>query len=245
MRLDVRGLTKSFDGRSEVLKALDFQTDFGSLAVIGPSGGGKSTLLRLIGGLIAPTSGEIVLDGKRIDYSTAGLLEHHRQVGFVFQSKGLFHHLTGLQNIAMPLEKVHRYSRSDAQDIALQMLKRFGLGSDGNKRPHELSGGQQQRIAIARAVAARPRLLLLDEPTSALDPELTSEVLDMVNELRKDGLHIIVVTHEMGFARNACERTFFLSEGRLLEQGDSASMFDAPHTCQLRDFLGKVLEWKP
>lgn len=244
MKLEISGLNKVFDDQAEIIKDFNYSADITTLAVIGPSGGGKSTLLRLLGGLIAPTAGEIAMDGRRIDYSSSGLLAHRRNIGFVFQSKGLFHHLTGIQNIAMPLMQVHRYSRTDAERAARSLLERFGLEADGNKRPHELSGGQQQRIAIARAIAPRPKLLLLDEPTSALDPELTTEVLDMINELRHDNLNIVVVTHEMGFARNACEKALFLHGGRLLEHGSSAELFQTPRTRELTDFLAKVLEWK-
>jgi polar amino acid transport system ATP-binding protein len=245
MKLEVRELSKAFGEGTEIIKDFNLNLEFSSLAVIGPSGGGKSTLLRLLGGLIAPTSGDILLDGKSIDYSPSGLLEHRRNIGFVFQAQGLFHHLTGLQNITMPLIKVHHISKGDAEDTARRLLARFGLEADGSKHPHELSGGQQQRIAIARAVAARPKLLLLDEPTSALDPELTTEVLDMINELRKDSLNIIVVTHEMGFARNACEKAMFIHDGQLLELGSSADLFGAPKTRELYDFLNKILEWNP
>lgn len=243
MKLEIQGLSKSFIGSAEILRGIDYAADISTLAIIGPSGGGKSTLLRLLGGLIAPTEGTIALDGEPIDYSYAGLLRHRRSIGFVFQSKGLFHHLTGLQNITMPLMQVHGMNRVDAEQAAARLLSRFGLLEDGHKRPHELSGGQQQRIAIARAVAPRPKLLLLDEPTSALDPELTTEVLDMVNELKGDRLNIVVVTHEMGFARNACDQAMFLHGGRLLEQGDATEMFKSPQTAELRAFLAKVLEW--
>lgn len=243
MRLEIRGLGKNFDGQAEIIRDFNYSGDITTLAVIGPSGGGKSTLLRLIGGLITPTAGDIAIDGKPIDYSPSGLLSHRRSIGFVFQSRGLFHHLTGLQNITMPLIQVHGYNKADAESVAHSLLSRFGLEADGGKLPHELSGGQQQRIAIARAIAPRPRLLLLDEPTSALDPELTTEVLDMVSELKNDSLNIIVVTHEMGFARNACEKALFLCGGRLLEHGESAALFQHPQTKELKDFLAKVLEW--
>jgi len=245
MNLELRELRKDFGLGAEIIKNISLSMEVTSLAVIGPSGGGKSTLLRLIGGLIAPTSGQILLNGSAIGDSEASLLRHRRQIGFVFQSRGLFHHMTGLQNITIPLTQVYGFTRGEAQDRALELLERFGLAEDRHKKPHELSGGQQQRIAIARAVAARPSLLLLDEPTSALDPELTSDVLDMIHELVIDGLHILVVTHEMGFAQNACEQALFLYQGQLMEYGRSSDLFQHPQTSELKDFLKRVLEWNP
>ena len=166
-----------------------------------------------------------------------------RSLGFVFQQGGLFRHLSAFENITLPLCQVHGYTRQEAEKRAAELLERFGLSGDGHKKPSALSGGQQQRVAIARAVAAKPRLLLLDEPTSALDPEYTTEVLDVVNELKNEGMDFIIVTHEMGFARHACDKAAFLCEGSLMEYGDSASLFARPKTGQLERFLGKLLEW--
>ncbi|MGI6577814.1 MAG: amino acid ABC transporter ATP-binding protein [Eubacteriales bacterium] len=243
MRIELKSITKSFSDEKEVLRDISVVEDFGALAIIGPSGGGKSTLLRILGGLILPTSGEVVIDGQELQFDEKYLTQYRRKVGFVFQAKGLFNHLTGRQNITMPLVQVHGYSKREAIEVANSLLGRFGLLDDADKFPHELSGGQQQRISIARAVATRPKLLLLDEPTSALDPELTNEVLDMIKELRNEGLNIILVTHEMGFAKKACDKIFFLYDGRLLERGSSSELFKNPKTPQAAAFLSKILEW--
>lgn len=243
MRIELRSITKSFFDRREVLRDITVAEDFGALAVIGPSGSGKSTLLRILGGLILPTSGDVIIDGQEMRFDERHLIGHRRKVGYVFQAKGLFNHLTGRQNITMPLIHVHGYGKREADEVADMLLGRFGLLDDADKLPGELSGGQQQRIAIARAVSARPKLLLLDEPTSALDPELTNEVLDMIKELRNEGLNIILVTHEMGFAKKACDKIFFLYEGKLLERGSSTEFFNAPGTPESAAFLSKILEW--
>lgn len=245
MKIEIKGISKRFSGGPEVLQQVDYQGVFDSLAIIGPSGGGKSTLLRILGGLIPPDSGSFSFDEQQISQNPEGLLAHRRSIGFVFQSNGLFHHLTGRQNITMPLIKVHGYSKEEAEEKVDSLLLRFGLANDGHKYPQELSGGQQQRIAIARAVAAKPRLILLDEPTSSLDPELTREVLDMIKELEDDGLSIVLVTHEMGFAKRACDKVLFLAKGQLVEHGESGEMFERPQTEELKHFLNKILEWNP
>ena len=243
MRVEFHNLSKRFDDSKTILEPMDFAGDIHTLAIIGPSGGGKSTLLRILGGLLTPTSGEIWMDGAPISRDERALQRYRANLGFVFQQSGLFKHLNAIENIMLPLEKVHGYSREAALERANALLKRFGLENDAHKHPAALSGGQQQRIAIARAIAAKPKLLLLDEPTSALDPEYTTEVLDIVDELEKEGLDFIIVTHEMGFAHRACEKVAFLCEGRLMEYGSSAELFSNPQTAQLRSFLGKLLEW--
>lgn len=243
MRIELDNISKRFSEEKEVLNSITYKENFEALAIIGPSGGGKSTLLRILGGLISPSEGSVLLEGTIIEYEEKQLIRHRRNIGFVFQSKGLFSHLTGRQNITMPLIKVHGFSRDEAETTADNLLKRFDLFDDGQKYPHELSGGQQQRIAIARAIAFRPKLLLLDEPTSALDPELTNEVLDMVGELRRESLNIILVTHEMGFAKKACDKIMFLANGTLLESGSSSELFTHPKTKELSTFLSKILEW--
>jgi polar amino acid transport system ATP-binding protein len=244
MRIEINNICKDFGNGRMVLNDFSYSGDVKTLAVIGPSGGGKSTLLRIIGGLIPPTSGEVILDGLRVDFTEKNLVAHRRRIGFVFQSKGLFAHLSAIDNITMPLYNVYGYNKKDALKTASALLERFGLEQDAHKRPSELSGGQQQRIAIARAIAARPSLLLLDEPTSALDPELTNEVLAMISELTREQLSIILVTHEMGFAKKACEKVMFLSGGKNIESGNSMELFARPRTHELKIFLGKVLEWK-
>lgn len=243
MFIELAKVSKEFANKKLVLNEFTYSGDIKSLAIIGPSGGGKSTLLRIIGGLIYPTSGEVKIDGAPVVFEEKHLLDYRRTIGFVFQSKSLFSHLTGLENIVMPLVNVHKYTRTNAEELSIHLLERFGLEEDGHKYPYELSGGQQQRIAIARAIAVKPKLLLLDEPTSALDPELTGGVLDMVKELQDEGLHVILVTHEMGFAKNACEKVMFLADGKLIEQGNSMEMFTNPKSQELQAFLNRVLEW--
>ncbi len=243
MKIKLKNVYKRFDDKGDVIKDFNYSDDTTCLAIIGPSGSGKSTLLRIIGGLISPTSGEVIIGENKVEYNEKFLVNYRQSVGFVFQSKGLFPHITGLDNITMPLIHVHDYNKKEAEEIAITLLQRFGLEKHCHKYPHELSGGQKQRIAIARAVAIKPKLLLFDEPTSALDPEYTSEVLDMINELKKDNQNIILVTHEMGFARNACEKILFLDDGRLIESGYSKDIFSKPQTKELKKFLDKVLEW--
>lgn len=243
MKIEFQGLTKQYDQEHVVLKPMDFSDDIHTLAIIGPSGGGKSTLLRILGGLLLPTSGRVSVGGEELPADESALQKYRRKLGFVFQQGGLFRHLSARENIILPLEKVHGYTKQEAEGRAEELLERFGLGMDGGKKPGALSGGQQQRVAIARAVAARPKLLLLDEPTSALDPEYTNEVLDVIHELENEGMDFVIVTHEMGFARHACEKIAFLCEGSLLEYGDSASLFAHPETKQLDRFLSRLLEW--
>ncbi|HCX64475.1 MAG TPA: glutamine ABC transporter ATP-binding protein [Eubacteriaceae bacterium] len=243
MRVELKNIYKSFGQGPYVLEDITYSDKMDSLAIIGPSGGGKSTLLRIIAGLILPDQGSIQIDEDLLRTDEANLIAYRRKMGFVFQSNGLFHHLTGEDNIVKPLVKVHGYEKEKAKNAAYELLKRFDLMEHRHKYPHELSGGQCQRIAIARAVASKPKLVLFDEPTSSLDPELTADVLDMIHELKNDGLQIMLVTHEMGFAKKACEDVLFLSDGKLLEQGKSASVFENPKSDELKKFLNKILEW--
>jgi polar amino acid transport system ATP-binding protein len=242
MRISINELSREFDGTA-VLRNLCFDDDISTLAIIGPSGGGKSTLLRIIGGLLPPSRGTVLIEEQPLIFEEKALISHRAQLGFVFQRGGLFHHLSAHENIALPLRVVHGMSASAARRRADALLERFGLNAEREKRPAQLSGGQQQRVAIARAVAAQPRLLLLDEPTSALDPEYTNEVLDLIRDLKDDGVRFIVVTHEMGFARRACDKLAFLYQGSLLEYGPSAQLFDKPKTPELQRFLSRLLEW--
>lgn len=244
MIIEFKNLSKSFEIGTEIIKSMDFFEDINTLAIIGPSGDGKSTLLRILGGLITPTSGRLWVDGEEVAGNDGMMIAYRRKIGFVFQQGGLFRHLTAMENITLPLVKVHLQSKEEAEVRGIELLTRFGLLEDAHKRPSELSGGQQQRIAIARAIAPKPKILLLDEPTSALDPEYTTEVLDMINELKDEGMHFIIVTHEMGFARHACEKVAFLYEGQLLEYGNSDDVFEKPQTQALKNFLGKLLEWR-
>jgi len=243
MQLDLTDIHKRFDGQS----ALDGVTlrlaDFHSLALLGPSGGGKSTLLRIIAGLETPDSGSVEINGVPLVFSDEQLLQHRRTIGTVFQAFNLFPHLSALENITLPLEKVHGYSRDEAVAYAYELLSRFQLQPHAGKKPAQLSGGQQQRVAIARAIAAKPRFLLFDEPTSALDPEMTAEVLDIIAELRREGRDLILVTHEMGFARQVADQCLFLADGRLVEAGPAARLFEAPEQPAVRNFLARVLRY--
>ncbi len=243
VHLALHGLSKSFGGKV-VLDGLT--ADFGdvrSLVLIGPSGGGKSTLLRIVAGLESPDSGTVALDGETIDFREESLRVHRRRLGVVFQSFNLFPHLNALANLTLPLEKVHGFSTAEAESIAMEHLGRFQLADHAHKRPAELSGGQKQRVAIARAIAIKPRVLLFDEPTSALDPEMTAEVLDVIEELKEEGRDFILVTHEMGFARQVGDVVAFLAQGRILEIASAAELFAAPTTAPCRDFLSRVLKY--
>ncbi len=242
MRIKIENLTKTF-GDQQVLKDVSLDTEVNALAVIGPSGGGKSTLLNILGGLLTPTSGTLEVDDRLIEFSETSLIAYRRRLGFVFQDSGLFHHLSALENIALPLRVAHGFSEDASRSCAQELLDRFGIGDEAEKHPAELSGGQKQRVAIARAIAPRPELLLLDEPTSALDPEYTNEVLDVIRDLKESGTRFIIVTHEMGFARHACDTVAFLFGGQLLEYGSSDQVFSDPETPELQRFLARLLEW--
>lgn len=243
MKLGLRQICKRF-GPHAALDNLSLELEkVHTLALIGPSGGGKSTLLRIIGGLEHPDSGTVEINGERVIFEETSLLRYRRTIGTVFQSFNLFPHLTALQNITLPLEKVHGQGPGQAEEIARQLLARFRLTDHAGKRPAELSGGQRQRVAIARAVSIKPRLLLFDEPTSALDPEMTAEVLDMIQELREEERDFILVTHEMGFARQVADQAVFLAGGRIVEAGSAAALFENPASPQTRDFLARVLKY--
>ena len=243
MKLRLSNVSKRF-GAHQALDDVSLEVqDIHSLVLIGPSGGGKTTLLRILAGLETPDSGEVELNGERIQYEQDTLLRHRRSVGMVFQAFNLFPHLTALKNITLPLEKVHGFSTAAARDSAMELLKRFQLDGHALKKPAALSGGQRQRVAIARAVAIKPKVVLFDEPTSALDPEMTSEVLDMIEQLHEQGTDLILVTHEMGFARVAADRVAFLAGGRVLEFGETSSIFEKPRTGECKRFLGTVLKY--
>ena len=245
MQLKVEGVTKTFGGH-RVLDGISLDFDrVQTLVLIGPSGGGKSTFLRILAGLEYPDSAaaEVVIDGQRIVYREEALAKHRRSVGTVFQAYNLFPHYTALENVTLPLEKVHGMTRADARETAMQALTRFRLAEHAGKRPAELSGGQRQRVAIARAIAIKPRLLFFDEPTSALDPEMTGGVLEIIEELRDEGRDFVLVTHEMGFARRVADQVALLAEGRIVESGPAARVFDAPAQEISRAFFAKVLRY--
>ncbi len=244
MRLRFDGLVKTFAGKT-VLRGVS--ADFAearAVVFIGPSGGGKSTLLRVLAGLEMPDSGTVRMGGVEVDFSNEERLRGHRlRLGVVFQAFNLFPHLTALDNITLPLVKVYGRSAEEAGEIAMQTLRRFRLEEHAGKRPAELSGGQKQRVAIARALAVQPEVLLFDEPTSALDPEMTAEVLEVIEELKAEGRSFVLVTHAMNFARRVGDAVGFLADGRLLECGSAREIFEAPRTEQCRDFLARVLRY--
>ncbi|MBS1228166.1 MAG: amino acid transporter, ATP-binding protein [Proteobacteria bacterium] len=243
MRLEFRAIGKAF-GELQALRDVTLNVaEFQSLAIIGPSGGGKTTLLRIIAGLETPETGQLSIDGQRLDFSEASLLLHRRSIGTVFQAYNLFPHLTARQNVMLPLVKVHDVAVGEARAIVDSLFERFQLSAHADRHPAELSGGQQQRVAIVRAIAIKPRFLIFDEPTSALDPEMTAEVLDFIAELRADGRNLIIVTHNMGFAREVSDHCLFIADGRVLEEGRSSELFSRPQNPLLVNFLAKVLRY--
>jgi glutamate transport system ATP-binding protein len=240
--VSIRGLCKSF-GDIEVLHDVDLDIHHGEVVVVvGPSGSGKSTLCRCINRLEQLNSGTITLDGEPLPAEGRRLAQLRADVGMVFQSFNLFGHRTILDNVTLGPIKVRGLSTRDAETEARRLLDRVGVADQAGKLPSELSGGQQQRVAIARALAMNPKLVLFDEPTSALDPEMVHEVLDVMASLAADGTTMVVVTHEMGFARQAANRVVFMSDGRIAEQGTPEEFFDRTGTDRARDFLSKVLQ---
>lgn len=231
MKLETHQVTKRY-GDFQALNEVSFQTgnDAKVVALLGPSGGGKSTLLRVLGGLLAPDGGEVRVDDEPLPKDPETALRVLRRNGFVFQSYNLFPHLSALQNIILPLCSVHGQAQAEAEKSARDWLQRLGLAGHEHKRPAELSGGQQQRAAIARALAAKPRLLLLDEPTSALDPVMTGEVLDVIRELAESGQQIVLATHEISFAQKVADWVVFLAEGRVVESSTAADFFSQPRS---------------
>jgi polar amino acid transport system ATP-binding protein len=211
------------------------------VAVIGPSGSGKSTLLRSLNLLEQPTSGAIFFDGADLAAKSVNIDLHRQKMGMVFQHFNLFPHKTVLQNITMAPVTLKKKTAAAAKEQALALLARIGLSDKANEYPNMLSGGQKQRIAIVRALAMDPEVMLFDEPTSALDPEMVGEVLDLMRDLARDGMTMAVVTHEMGFAREVADRVVFMADGRILEEGAPADIFDHPKDPRLQDFLSKVL----
>ena len=244
--LEIEGLSKTF-GSLQVLKSVGFSVGVGEVvAVCGASGSGKSTLLRCINGLEMPDSGSIRFRGQSVPFTKAGFRELRRHVGMVFQSFNLFPHLTARQNVSLGPKKILGRSADDAQKIARTLLERVGLGEKADVFPDFLSGGQQQRVAIARALAMDPALMLFDEPTSALDPEMVKEVLDVMRQLAKQGMTMIVVSHEMNFAREVADRVAFMHSGEIIEISSPRAFFEAPASPQARKFvrtaLGQPLE---
>ncbi|WP_104525158.1 amino acid ABC transporter ATP-binding protein [Blastococcus atacamensis] len=235
------GVNKWF-GELHVLQDIDLSIDRGEVVVvIGPSGSGKSTLCRTINRLEAIDKGEITIDGQRLPEEGKELARLRSDVGMVFQSFNLFAHKTILENVMLGPIKVRKQSKGDAEKRARVLLDRVGVGAQADKYPAQLSGGQQQRVAIARALAMEPKVMLFDEPTSALDPEMINEVLDVMTSLARDGMTMIVVTHEMGFARRAANRVVFMDSGRIVESAEPETFFTNPTSDRAKDFLSKIL----
>jgi polar amino acid transport system ATP-binding protein len=239
--LEIRNLHKSF-GSLEVLRGISFDVDEGGVKVlIGPSGSGKSTLLRCINHLETPDDGQIYLAGRQVTPDRS-LYEIRSNIGFVFQHFNLFAHLTALGNVSLGPIRVKGMDKDEARELALEMLRSVGMEDKTEAYPAELSGGQQQRVSIARALAMSPKLILFDEPTSALDPELIGDVLDVMIKLAKDGMTMIVVTHEMGFARAVADEVIFMENGQIVEVGTPQHFFDQPDHQRTRKFLSKITE---
>ena len=238
--IDIENLHKSF-GDVHVLKGIDLNIkEKEVVAIIGPSGSGKSTLLRCINYLEEPTQGNVCVDGILLD-GEANINKVRAEVGMVFQRFNLFPHMTVLQNIMLAPMKVRKAPAADAEQTAKKLLERVGLGDKADSYPSQLSGGQQQRVAIARALAMKPKVMLFDEPTSALDPEMVGEVLDVMRSLAGEGMTMVIVTHEMGFAREVGDRVLFVDDGRILEQGTPEAVLEHPQQERTRAFLSKVL----
>ncbi|REK92091.1 amino acid ABC transporter ATP-binding protein [Streptomyces inhibens] len=240
--IELRGVNKHY-GKLHVLQDIDLTVGRGEVVVvIGPSGSGKSTLCRAINRLETVESGIIKLDGKPLPEEGRALAQLRAEVGMVFQSFNLFAHKTVLANIMLAPVKVRKKKKDEAARRARELLERVGLASQADKYPAQLSGGQQQRVAIARALAMDPKALLFDEPTSALDPEMINEVLEVMRQLARDGMTMVVVTHEMGFARSAANRVVFMADGRIVEDRTPEEFFTAPRSERAKDFLSKILK---
>ena len=238
--LKITGLYKSF-GDNEVLKGIDLSVNKGQLVfMIGPSGSGKSTLLRCCNRLEEPTAGTILVDGEDITATNADLNHIRQNIGMVFQHFNLYRHMSTLDNVTLALRKVQKLSKTEANDRGLAALKRVGLFDKAASCPDQLSGGQQQRVGIARSLALRPKLVLFDEPTSALDPELVGDVLKVMRELKDDGMTMVVVSHEMGFARAAADHVVFMDAGAIVEQGTPQQIFGAPQHSRTQAFLARL-----
>ncbi|WP_211225641.1 amino acid ABC transporter ATP-binding protein [Amycolatopsis nigrescens] len=231
-----------FFGELHVLKDINLEVPRGQVVVVlGPSGSGKSTLCRAINRLEPINSGEIAVDGDPLPAEGKALAALRADVGMVFQSFNLFAHKSIVDNVMLAPQKVRKVSSAEARKTAMQLLDRVGIANQADKYPAQLSGGQQQRVAIARALAMRPKVMLFDEPTSALDPEMVQEVLDVMTSLAKEGMTMLVVTHEMGFARRAAHRVVFMSDGEIVEDSTPDEFFTKPKSDRAKDFLGKIL----
>ncbi len=239
--VQIKGVNKWY-GDLHVLKDINLDVDRGEVVVVlGPSGSGKSTLCRCINRLETIGEGEIVIDGKVLPEEGKELAALRAEVGMVFQSFNLFAHKSILDNVTLGPIKVKKMSKKDAEEEGMKLLDRVGIANQASKMPAQLSGGQQQRVAIARSLAMHPKVMLFDEPTSALDPEMVQEVLDVIVQLAQEGMTMVVVTHEMGFAHKAADRVIFMADGQIVEQASPDEFFTNPKSDRARDFLGKIL----
>lgn len=239
--IKVQGLVKSF-GKLEVLKGIDYEVkEKEIICVIGPSGSGKSTFLRCINLLEDITAGEVFIDGVKVNDPKTDINAIRKEVGMVFQQFNLFPHMRVIDNITIAPKKIRKMNAADAEALAHQLLKKVGLADKANVYPEQLSGGQMQRVAIARALAMQPKIMLFDEPTSALDPEMVNEVLDVMKQLAHEGMTMVVVTHEMGFAKEMGDRVLFMDGGYLVEEGTPDQVFNTPKNERTKAFLSKVL----
>lgn len=238
--IELKDVRKSF-GKNEVLKGINLCIEKGEVVVIiGPSGSGKSTVLRTMNYLEAPTSGHVIVDG--MDLSDKNKLNEIRtEVGMVFQNFNLFPHMTVLDNLTLAQIKVRKTDKKEAEQVAMKLLERVGLSDKAHMYPDSLSGGQKQRVAIARSLAMKPKVMLFDEPTSALDPEMVREVLDVMKSLADEGMTMVIVTHEMGFAKEVADRVLFVDGGQILEDGTPKQVFDEPTSERTKLFLSKIL----
>ena len=240
--ISMEAVNKHF-GSLHVLKDINLKVDRGQvIVVLGPSGSGKSTLCRTINRLETIDSGAIAIDGEVLPEEGRKLAQLRSDVGMVFQSFNLFAHKTILENVTLAPRKVRKASKGTARETAMSLLERVGVANQADKYPAQLSGGQQQRVAIARSLAMNPKVMLFDEPTSALDPEMISEVLNVMTGLARDGMTMLVVTHEMGFARGAANRVVFMADGAIVETSEPSDFFKNPQTDRAKDFLGKILK---
>ncbi len=239
--VEVKKLNKYF-GKHHVLKDIDFHVSYGEVvAIIGASGSGKSTLLRCLNGLEPIQSGEVIVDGVRVNGREVDLNKLRQSIGMIFQSFNLFPHMTVLNNITLAPQKVKKLPRKEAEELALTLLGKVGLKDKAHMYPSQLSGGQKQRVAIARSLAMNPKVMMFDEPTSALDPETVNDVLDVMKELAEEGMTMIVVTHEMGFAREVSNRIIYLDDGKIVEEGTPEEIFYRPRNPRTREFLSKII----
>ena len=238
--LEVKNLHAAVDSK-EILKGLDLSMGLGEVhAIMGPNGSGKSTLLRCLNRLEEPTAGSVIIDGVDLMGPKVDINDMRRRIGMVFQQFNLYPHLSVESNITLALRKVSKKNKAEAEDIAARMLDKVGLSDKRTAHPGELSGGQQQRVAIARAMALEPKMMLFDEPTSALDPELVGSVLQVMHDLRDSGMTMVVVSHEMRFAREAADRIVFLSDGIILEEGTPEEIFKAPKHRRTQEFVAEI-----